>query len=327
MSRFNWHWIHKIAKGRGEWLTLLFSLLLALSIWTIHNLSLKYTTYLQYEVYVNTNLEGRVMDAVSDDALILKARASGYSLMLHSITNNFYMELEPKYFHQISPESDTFVVYISEIQDILEKQLLAGDITSIEDFTTGKMRFVFPRIQTKKVPVVAQTQISYESQYMPISEITLNPDSVLIYGEEKYFHRVNAVYTDVISKRGIKRNFQGVAHIIPIENINISQSQVYYKQVVGRYIEQTVELPLEVINTPKDRDVLPLISRITVKYRQLLSSHKEVDEADFRCVVDYKEVENSINLQVTPKLLRHPDGIYSVSFYPPFVECVVLDRR
>lgn len=306
---------------------MLFSLLLALSIWTIHNLSLKYTTYLQSEVNVNTNLEGRVMNAVSEDALILKARASGYSLMVHSLSGMFFMDLEPKYFHQASPESDTFVVYISEIKDILEKQLLEEDITSIEDFTTEKMRFVFPRILTKKVPVIAQTQIDYASQYMPISEISLNPDSLLIYGEEKDFYRVNAVYTDMISKRDIKRNFQGVAHIIPIENINISQTQVYYKQEVGRYIEQTIDIPLEVINAPKDRDILPLTSRITVKFRQLLSSHREVSESDFRCVVDYNELENSINLQVVPKLLKHPNGIYSVSYNPPYVECIVLDRR
>lgn len=305
---------------------MLFSLLLALSIWTIHNLSLKYTSHVQYDVMASSNLEGRAKFAGNSDALIVKARTSGYTLMLRSLSSIMFLELEPKYFHQASADSDTFLVYVSEIRDILEKHLQQDDITSIENFSTEVMRFVFPKVKTKKVPVIAQTQIDYLSQHMPLSKISLKPDSVLIYGEEKYFDRVDAVYTEIISKRDVNKNFQGVAEIIPIENIDVSQSQVYYTQEVGRYIEQTIDLPLEIVNLPQERDILPLASKVTVIYRQLLSSHKVMNESDFRCVIDYNEVEESINLQVTPKLIKYPKGIYSVSFDPPYIECIMLDK-
>lgn len=325
MSSFNWHWIHKIAKGRGEWLTLLFSLLLALSIWTIHNLSLRYSAYLQYNVHFRTNIEGRVMEADAEDAIMLRARASGYNLMSQHFNDLITLNLESRYFHQISQGSDTFMVYVSEIKGELEKVLLE-DISSIENFTTEVVRVILPKIETKKVPVIAQTQVDYLPQYMAVSEMLLTPDSILISGEDDLVERVDAVYTKIISAKKVKKRFQGVVGIIPVDGLNTSQSQIYYSQEVGRYIEQSLELPLEVINVPKDKELLPLSTKVTVVYRQLLSSHRALYPSDFTCVINYQDAASAINSQVVPHLVKVPEGIYSVTFDPPYVDCIILDK-
>lgn len=327
MSGINWHWIHKIAKGKGEWLTLLFSLLLALFIWTIHNLSLRYSTYLQYSPKIRTNIEGRVMEANAEDALMVKVRTSGYSLLAHQYDYDIQLDLDPKFFRQMSPESDTFLVYVSEIKDVIEKQLLEEKVYAVENYTTEFIRVILPKIKTKKVPVVAQTQLDYVPQYMGISQIQLNPDTLLIYGEEALVEKTDAVYTKVISNKDIKKSFQGVADIIPVMGITISQNHVYYSQQVERYIEQSVEVPLVVANVPKGKELLPLSSTITLVYRQLLSSHRAHHVSEFNCVLDYNDIAESINLQAVPHLTKAPDGIYSVSFYPPYVDCIVLDKQ
>lgn len=325
MSRISLNWIHKIAKGRGEWLTLLFSLLLALFIWTVHNLSLKYTTYLQYNLRITTNIEGRVMETLAEDAVMMRVRASGYSLISHRSDDEIDLTLDPKFLHQLAPESDTFMVYISEVKGEIEKFLLE-DISTIENFTTEIVRVILPKIDTKKVPVVAQSQVDFSPQYMAISRMSLNPDSILIYGEEDIVENIDAVYTRIISKKKVNKRFQGVVNILPIKGVTISQSQVYYTQEVGRYIEQSIELPLNVINVPLDRDLLPLSTSVTVIYRQLLSSHKALYPADFTCVIDYNDAVSSINSQVVPYLQKAPEGIYSVTFDPPYIDCIILDK-
>lgn len=327
MSGINWHWIHKIAKGKGEWLTLLFSLLLALFIWTIHNLSLRYTTYLQYSPKIRTNIEGRVMEANAEDAIMVRVRTSGYSLLSHYYEHDITLDLDPKYLRQVSPESDTFLVYVSEIKGIVEKQLLEDRVYSVENYTTEFVRVVLPKIKTKKVPVVAQTQLNYLPQYMAITQVELNPDSLLIYGEEALVEKTDVVYTNVISGTEIYKSFQGVVDIIPVMGITISQNQVYYSQQVGRYIEHSLEVPLEVVNVPKDKELLPLTSNVKVAYRQLYSSHRAHYVNDFSCVLDYNDIAQSINSQAVPHLTKAPDGIYSVSFYPPYIDCIVLDKE
>jgi hypothetical protein len=98
-------------------------------------------------------------------------------------------------------------------------------------------------------------------------------------------------------------------------------------RTIGRYIEQNIELPLEIINVPRGKELLPFASSVKVVYRQLLDSHKPLDMSDFRCVLDYKDIESSINSQAVPRLEKAPQGIYSVSFDPPYVDCIVLDKQ
>ncbi len=327
MSGTNWHWINKIARGRGEWLTLLFSLLLALFIWTIHNLSLRYSTYVQYSVNIRTNIEGREMEADAEDAIMLRVRATGYTLISQHFKDDISLDLDPKYLQPVTPESDTFVVYIPEIKDIIEKQLIDAKVSSVENYTTAMIRVILHRINTKKVPVIAQSQINFSPQYMAISKMKLNPDSLIIYGVDDIVDNIDAVYTNIISKKGVKKGIQGVASIIPIYGVNLSRDYIYYSQEVGRYIEQSIELPVEVKNVPKGKQLLPLQSKIRMVYRQLLDSHKPLGEDDFKCVIDYKEIENSINSQALPYLDSAPNGIYSISFDPPYIDCIVLDEQ
>ena len=327
MPRFNWHWIHKIAKGKGEWLTLLFSLLLALFIWTVHNLSLRYTTYVQYSLHVKTKIEGRVMEADAIDDIMVRVRASGYALISHYLEESLILELDPKFLRPLSADSDTFLVYVSEVKDIIEKKLLEESISSVENFTTEFVRVILPKIDTKKVPVVAQSEVKYYPQYMATSQMKLTPDSVLIYGEDALVEKTDAVYTKVISGQNVSESFQGVASVIPVEGLTMSQTQVYYSQEVGRYIEHSVELPLELVNVPKEKELLPLTSKVILTYRQLLSSHKAYDASEFKCVLNYNEVAESINHQVVPHLTKLPSGIYSISFEPPYIDCIVLDRQ
>lgn len=308
-------------------MTLLFSLLLALFIWTIHNLSLRYTAYLQYYVHVKTNIEGRVLEADAEDVIMMRVRANGYTLLTHPLHDEISLDLEPRYLRQVTPGSDTFLVYVSEIKDIIEKQLIDGKISNVENYTTEMVRVILPKIDTRKVPVVAKTQLEFTSQYMAVSDLKLNPDSLIIYGEDDVVKNVDAVYTNIISRTGVSKDIQGVVNIIPIEGVTISKDYVYYSQEVERYIEQSIELPLEITNVPKGKELLTFVSKVKVVYRQLLESHKQLDMSDFRCVLDYKDIERSINSQAVPRLEKAPLDIYSVSFDPPYIDCIVLDEQ
>lgn len=326
MSRFFKHFKWKIAKGKEEWFILIFSFLLALSIWTIHNLSLRYTNYLEYSVEVNTNIEGRYIDAVSLDKVMVKARTSGYYLLAYmSYENVIPLNLEPRFFHQVSPASDTFVVYISEIKGYLEESL--RDLYNLSEITTESIRFVFPQISTKKVPVIAKTEFDYKSQYMPLSSLVLKPDSVVISGEDDVIGGVDAVYTDLIADSRIDKSFQGVANLIPIADVGMSQTQIYYSQSVERYVEQTIELPLNVVGVPPDKTVIPLTSNVEMSFRQLTSSHHSFSQRDFQCAIKYSDLVSSINLQVIPTLVKAPEGIYYVDFDPPYIDCIILDKK
>ncbi len=329
MARFDLRKWAETAKGRGNWLSLLLSLFLAFFIWTVHNLSLPYSVFLQYSLKVKTNIEGRAPEALSKDKLILKVRATGYYILQQRLSRNgvVSVELDSKYLHKLSDDSDEFILYCSEIRNLIESQIDVEDKVVVEHFTTESVIFSFPAINSKKVPVVAREQIDYASQYMPVESIKVVPDSILIYGEERYLVNISSLITDIITSREAKSTVQGFTKVIVPRNISASADEVFYSQEVGRYIEQTLHIPLALVNVPYNKNIILMSSGVNVKFRAPFDYQKEIGENDFRYVIDYNDILSSIDSKVVPKMQKCPDILYSIEIDPPFVECLVIDKE
>lgn len=313
-------------KGGKEWLSLLFSLLLAFFIWSVHNLSLDYSVYLQYKMEVRANMEGRAMESESEELLILRVKASGFYIIQHRIWKNHRLSvsLEPKYMHPVDDNPDGFVVYTNEIKDKISAEL--GDDVEVEFITTESIHYIVPKINSKKVPVAVRAEVNYQSQYMPTGKMVLRPDSVLIYGQDKYLSKLDSVFTDVISKKRVRRPFQGMTELISYRGIRYSQRQIYYSQDVDRFIETTIEVPVNVVGVPKGKKLLSLPSKINVTFTHSMTSDYGYKPEDFEYVVDFKDFLGSIDSKVIPRQEKIPDGIYSISISPAFVECVYIAK-
>ena len=64
-------------RGR-DWVILILSLLLAFSVWLIHNLSLRYNAFLSVNVSAVSNLQGHSDVSAGDAEVTARCRATGY---------------------------------------------------------------------------------------------------------------------------------------------------------------------------------------------------------------------------------------------------------
>ena len=77
--------IHRILKtlnisGR-DWVVLLLALLLAFSIWVIHNLSLKYNNYMSVPVVAKCSIPGHSSVSADKADVTARCRATGYKVI------------------------------------------------------------------------------------------------------------------------------------------------------------------------------------------------------------------------------------------------------
>ena len=272
-------------------------------------------------------MEGRVFESESEDLLIMRVNATGFYILKHRFLKKSHLTitLEPKYLHSSIDDPDRFNVYSNEIRDKIAIEL--GNDVNIEYFTTESLSFLFPKINCKKVPVAARMDIDYKPQYMPTGKIILRPDSVLIYGEDKYISSLDSVFTKVISKRHIKGSFQGMTKIISSQGVKVSQNEIYYKQDVDRYIERSLTVPVTVINVPSDKELILLPSKINIYYRKSFNSRDIYAPDDFEYTADYNDFINSIDSKIVPSIVKSPKDIYSISFEPAFVEAVYTEKK
>ena len=68
-----------------DWAVLLLALLLAFSIWVIHNMALKYNDNLQASVVAVSNIDGHASKAINECLVTAKCRATGYKLLMYNI--------------------------------------------------------------------------------------------------------------------------------------------------------------------------------------------------------------------------------------------------
>lgn len=314
-----------LRSGR-EWLLLLLSFLVAIFIWLIHNLSLSYPVFLQYNVEARSNIPGRAQSSFSDDILIIRATTDGFSILRHRMKSKpmLTISVDPKHFYLVSQDADIFYTIPDEIKgEIIEA---VGKSVDLEFIMTDTLHFAFPRVSSKKVPVYPNYSASCKSQYMQVGPIMFRPDSVIIYGEEKILAKMDSVLTKSLSLNQIDRPAQGLVDLISPRGIKLSENKVYYSLDIQRYVEESVISKVSAINVPKDKELMLVPSQVTVTFRRAYSSQVRYTGGDFEFIVDFEDFQKSIDAKIIPIPHTIPDGVFSVSIEPKYIDCLLINH-
>ncbi|MFA7115800.1 MAG: YbbR-like domain-containing protein [Bacteroidales bacterium] len=316
------------AKEGRKWLGLLLSLLLAFFIWFLHNLSLEYSYVLVYNVQVTTNMEDRSPIASSKDMLMLRGTSKGFYILSNKFGDKptIKIECDSSCFEKDSLKSNLYYLSLKnkEIDDKIISEL-SHDVV-VDFFNTEQLSFTLPSVSHKKVPIEIKSDFAYDSQYMPVGDIKLKPDSVEIYGEESVISNINSIVTDIVSEHGIMKSQQGIAKLIVPRKMKLSTKDVFYSVEVQRYIENKVEIPIIVKNVPEGKKLMIFPPKVELIYRKPFENRKSYQANDFEYYIDYHDFEISLDSKVVPKLGISP-AVFSYKLIPPYVECVLSDNN
>ena len=146
---------HKILKlmnisGR-DWTVFLLALLLAFSIWLIHNLSLRYTEFMQASVEATSNIEGHYYRSSNRSDVIARCQTTGYNIVrngLFSGKRKVSVAFDASSLHHKSGE--TYYITSSELKE--SAHLIFGDNVQIEYFITDTLFFQVPIREPQACP-------------------------------------------------------------------------------------------------------------------------------------------------------------------------------
>ena len=310
--------------GEGRnWIILVFSLLLAFFMWSVMKLSRNYSAYIRYHVEVVSNIPGRSNKSVSADELVIGAKSKGFNILQNTRgrgENILHLSgVDPRFFHKCPGDGDDFYFLPDDHKQAIQ-DALGSDIT-VESILTDTLYFKFPVQSNRKVPVEVRSVVSFEDQFMPLSGITIRPDSVLIYGDESVISQVESVNTLTISAKDVKRTINGVIGIAQISGVRMSEDRVYYNLEVGRFVEHTVKVPVVIVDAPSYANVAIVPPEVTLKYRQPFGNAGKLNVQDFTVGISYDDVLKYD--VVKPQIIKVPAQVLDVSVYPKFVECIL----
>lgn len=296
------------------------SLLLAFSIWLIHNLSLSYSTTLRTVVSASSNIPGRYQTSLAPVTIEARCRATGFDIM-HSHRRE---RRSPRtiYFDASAfkhTEADQFTISASELSGYVSE--IFGSDVRLESFVAPAVTFRFAEENHRKVPVSVVESITYKSQYMAVGDIKVSPDSVIIYGDQKYLNHFDRILTRPLSLAGVSNSRTGTIGLEVPKGIRVSESSVAYDLEVSRYVELSSQAKVTVRGVPGDRavDVFPSSADVTLKCEFPVTGDPT---GTLRLYVDYQDFVSSRSGKCVVRTGTLPQGVISVNVTPDIFECV-----
>ena len=315
-------------KGGGDLIVFVISLLVAMAVWCVLKLSGNYQGVYHFKVEAQTSLNGRSFKSTSEGSLAVQGTASGFYALRHKFfsgNNLLKFKVSPTYFKPLEGREDAFYLLTSVLKDKVS-DYLSGTV-SIEWLPQDTLIFIFPKVSSKKVPVVLSKNFSFAQQYMAMGRTVILPDSIEIHGKEELLKGIDSVVTEEVIKNGLKSDVQGGVNLIPIAGVTFQTNEVIYQQKVGRYFERSMTVPLHAENVPAEERMFLVPSEVTVTYRQDYTDKKEYSAADIILTVDYNQAQSASSSK--GKVIRKdaPAAIYNISIEPQFVDRVILTKE
>ena len=303
-------------------MVLLLALLLAFSIWLIHNLALKYNDYMSVSVVATCNIPGHASVSADKAEVTARCRATGYKVIRSYLRRGRNVEVQLKPSDLRLKEGDMFYVLPSDLKDY--SHLIFGPEITVEHYVTDTIFFRFPYENFKKVPVIPISSITYSDQYMAESPLRIAPDSVLVYGEPFRLENISAIYTRPINYVDLSEDVSGVVKLEKVKDVRTSEAEVRYDLDVKRFVEVVTSVPVTVVNVPADKNMLVYPSVVDVSQK---CNFPLVDdpESGLRVEADYNDLQNSLEQRCRLKVYAPSRGVISYEVSPMSVSCILED--
>ena len=306
-----------------DWVILTLSLLLAFSVWMIHNLSLKYNANLSAKVIAVCNLDGHENVSAASAEALARGRATGYNIIESYIKARrpVKVEFNPSVMQRY--DAERFFVTGDKLNEY--SHLIFGEDVTIEHYISDTLFFRFPAVNHKKVPVVPVSLLTYKGQYMARGPLEVTPDSVVVAGDPYLLETVKQVYTTPIRHFDVSDNISGLAGIEPVKGVDIYAKEIYYSMDVTRYVEFVSEVHVEAVNVPAGKAMMIFPSVVTLRMR---CEFPLMDDAEGQqtVYVDYNDFKTSVGGSCPVRVKNLPKGILSYDVEPVSVRCVEESR-
>ena len=305
-----------------HWTQFLLCVLLSASIWLVYNMSREYTGVVNVSVLASSSLKGRAATASESVPVDARCSATGFRLLrLKHSTRDVHLDVHPEDF-VYSPEEDKYVISATELTKYSSD--LFGDGVKLVTFLSQGYSFRFRKENNRTVPVSAVWNGTFKPQYIAAGPIRVQPDSVILYGDESLLATIDAVYTRPLNYNELSKNVGGVANLVPIPGVRLSEKEVTWSLDVVRYVELRSQVSVITRNVPDGISFSVFPSTVDVVFHcRFPAKNDPADVCEF--YVDYADFSRSLSGNCVVHVDNVPSYVIDCDIQPAVVECMEME--
>lgn len=302
--------------------SILFFVTIAAFLWLIIKLSADYT--------VTEPLTINMKDApanlvITDDSQKHKVTLStnGFKLL------NYYLKpqsrrkvdisLEKVPLHKESESTYSFSVSYA-------KEKVANFLTmepSEVAFDENRIIVNMQQLDSVKVKVIPDLDLTYEKQFNRHGKIQITPDSVTVYGPKNKIKTIDNIHTEHLSLKNVNSNIDKNLSLQLEDMIKADCKEVNVKMNVEKYTEAIANVK---INNNTDKKLRLFPDKVKIKYIVYLSDYNIINENSFTVNIDANDITPENN-SLPVYLVDYPNNTRIISIEPKEVEYIITEEH
>ena len=297
-------------------------LFISFSFWFLSMLSKQHETTLQVPLsYVNFPAD-KVLVSTPPAFVEARVKAPGFSILFYNLFNFEKLNLDINQANTKPKKggSEVFWFMNSKRKDLAEVLSSSMELIAINP---ERLSIPFSNKAKKMVAIKLNQSISLKPEIWFASPISLNPDSVMIYGEQQQLDAVTFIETEELILTDVAENVNPIVGITITDGLQCKTKEVKVAIVVEPFVEQMLKYKVEVKNLKKGYTIklFPEVVQVTLrapkdKYSML--------QTDFLSLSVDASLIDSEKTTLTVEVENLPSYIQLQRVYPSRLEYLLI---
>lgn len=277
----------------------------------------------QRTVDVAVNVTG-VPDSVTfihqpPEEIHVSIRDKGTSLLRNVVFNRPAIDIN---FKEYACGNDgVMVVSKNDLMTILRKTFGASAQLSVASIDS--IRATYTDRPGKRVPIVAQTDVTAASGYVVGRRARLSQSYTLIYGPESVIDTVSRIYTERFSRRGMTESVSSQVELIAVPGTRLIPDRIQLTVPVEPLVNKQAQVNVDVINAPDVAGILLFPQKVTVSYYVPMSDFNK-PQSNLEVVADYSQRGRGLSGRIPVRLARAPKECINVRVLADSLEYTIV---
>ena len=289
--------------------------------WLLINLSKEYQTVINYKLSYNHLANNKVYKKEPLQELPITIKGNGFKLFMA----NFKTAIININLNNLQHKKNTeYFILTNSLKPSIQNQLNSG--LQIEYINLDTLKIHLGTLSSKKVALKPQLDISFSLGYNLANPITVIPDSITISGLDEELNSLTHLNLTPIQFENLQENKSIETSIIKptdLNSIKLHHLNTKINIEVDKFTEGSFDVPIEVINIPKNIQLSIFPKKITIKCKIGLQNFNKVTANSFKIVADYNKTILNENSFLIPELVEKSNLVSSVRISPNKIDFLI----
>jgi len=277
----------RLGRSGREVLVFLFFLVISGGFWFFTALNQTYEKELSVPVRL-TGVPNNIITADMNDTLRVVVRDKGFAFLEYTFGQKIH-PLEFSFSTHTGKEGRGTIT-TQEIQKQLSTVLFAS--TKVVSVKPERIEFTFDKGISKKVPVRIDGDIVPADKYF-LADSQVQPQTVTVYALKSVLDELKYVSTEKVECKDFVDSVEIDAKIKQIQGVKIVPNKVRITLYADVMTEQTLEVPIKIVNVPDSLVVRTFPTKAEVKFTIGASQYHSIQTNQFDVELNYSEIQEN----------------------------------